>query len=96
MSMDQRDELAKLRDFLKRLSEDSYVRMAALAKVPDCLGWEAKVARGDFGADNMAAHRRVHEMYGISVGYQRASELVDQAMNNLAAVQASTSGGEGR
>lgn len=72
-------DLNKPLDLHERLqirSDNAYVEYIGQCRADACLGEQAKLERGTFGAAELAAHRKASELLGRSKGLAEAAELV--------------------
>ena len=58
---------------LQGLADDAYCRYIRLMQSPPCLGWEAKIAAGKFGSNELRAHVEAGEWLGRHRAYSEAA-----------------------
>jgi hypothetical protein len=79
------EDVAVLVAELRAKGDAAYCRMISDAQhKPECLGWEAKMKSGGFGAAELTAHKEMSELFGKYRAYHDAA----CALSALAASQA--------
>lgn len=63
--------LSALLGRFESLRDNAYIEYIGCCRKDDCLGWEAKVEHGEFGLDELEAHKRAAEWLGKHRAYAR-------------------------
>ena len=71
------------RDALRAYADNEYcIGIQMAARIPECLGWEAKVKAGRFGKAEMDAHEKMNKHLGAHYGIYAALERSKQTPPN--------------
>lgn len=65
-------------DRLQLRADNAYVDYIAQSRRDECVGWEIKVERGDFGARELDAHTRRGELLGRHRTLNEAIKLLEE------------------
>lgn len=76
------------KDMLKAKADRDYCDYIAVSRTTECLGWEAKVKAGTFGAAEIAAHERAAELLGTHRGLMQALALLSTPRHTEEVVEA--------
>ena len=75
-----RARVGEMRDDIQAKSDNAYCRGLDVSRTTPCLGWEAKVKSGEFGRDELEAHKLAahwdgkHRAYADVLDALRAGE----------------------
>jgi len=75
---------SELLDDLKIVADDLYCQYIAKMKMTECLGEAIKMERGEFGMQNLEAHREAARLYGKHVGMLEVIAKVRAALRQPA------------
>ena len=73
--MVNKEKLQLILGRLQARSENSYIEYIGRCRKDQCLGWEAKVDAGEFGKDELQAHKDAQEMLGKHRAYAEAIKI---------------------
>jgi hypothetical protein len=71
------DALRALVAELRARGDAAYCQLITIAQQPECLGWEAKVAAGKFGAAELKAHTDKAELLGRHRALHAAADRLE-------------------
>jgi hypothetical protein len=80
---EKRGSASELNELLERfdaIGSNAYHRYIELCRKDDCLGWEAKVDCGKFGAAELQAHKDAQEMLGKHRAFTEAARMLREAL----------------
>ena len=77
---DMRDLLGKLKKRLSERSDNEYLRMMETARRGLCIGWEAKLALGEFGREELSAHKDVSAALGRHRAFAQVCRELDEIL----------------
>ena len=64
-------------DHLRSKSTEAYLNYIRLHKKQECLGFEAKIASGEFGTHELESHKKAQEWYGKHCAYSDAIRIIN-------------------
>jgi hypothetical protein len=76
------DELSILSSRLKAKADNAYYDMINLARRDECLGWEIKVERGEFGHKELDAHCARAEQIGRHRALMEVRNEIGEILKN--------------
>ena len=72
------DDLTSLLSALRARADNAYIEYVSKCRKDECLGWEIKVERGEFGIAEMQAHCAAAEILGRHRALHEAANLIGE------------------